>query len=398
MHKYWARKPSNVVARYIEYYTSPGDTVLDPFMGSGVTVIEAARIGRNAIGVDLNPVACFIARMTLVPVDVVKLQDSFDRIEAAVKEKIYSSYLVQCSNPKCGKDAMATHLVWKQDKFKGDKMCLLKVACPHCGTRKERRPTDDDLLRYQKVAEQTIPGFYPRNVKLHVTAKRSVEYIHELFTKRALINLSLLHEAIQKEKGTVRDLLLFTFTSTLAQVSRMPPYAPTSGISWKVPNYWVPPIHWEQNVWDAFEERFKKVVRGKKELAKTFKTDSDAKILDGDATNLKVIASESIDYIFTDPPYGDAVPYFGLSLMWAAWLGMEQELDFDNEIIVSERGDYEQELEDYRRMLKDAFREMFRVLKSSGTVTVTFHNREIRVWNALVTAAFEAGFVYENDN
>ncbi|MFB3896404.1 MAG: DNA methyltransferase, partial [bacterium] len=35
MHKYWARKPHNVVSRYIEYYTNEGDTVLDPFMGSG---------------------------------------------------------------------------------------------------------------------------------------------------------------------------------------------------------------------------------------------------------------------------------------------------------------------------------------------------------------------------
>jgi ferredoxin len=243
MHKYWARKPSNVVARYIEYYTNAGDTVLDPFMGSGVTVIEAGRMGRKGIGVDLNPVACFIARMTLLPIDVAELQDAFDRVEAAVREKIYSNYLVQCSNPKCGKDAMATHVVWKQDKFKGDKMYLLKVECGHCDACKERRPTDDDLLRYQKITKQPIPGFYPKNIKLHVTAKRSVEYIHELFTHRALINLSLLHEAIQKERGILRNLLLFTFTSTLAQVSRMPPYAPTSGISWKVPNYWVPPIH-----------------------------------------------------------------------------------------------------------------------------------------------------------
>ena len=84
--------------------------------------------------------------------------------------------------------------------------------------------------------------------------------------------------------------------------------------------------------------------------------------------------------------------------MWAAWLGLDKQMDFEREIIVSERGNYEQEIEDYRRMLKDAFCEMFRVLKAKGAVTITFHNREIRVWNALVTAAFDAGFVYENDN
>jgi len=397
MHKYWARKPSNVVGRYIEYYTKPGDIVLDPFMGSGVTIIESTRLGRNGIGVDLNPVACFIARMTLAPVDILKLQQAYERVQTAVKEEIYSTYLVECSNEKCGKGALATHIVWQRDKFKGEKIFLLKVACPHCGRREKRKPTDADLAGYAKVSKQKIPFFYPKNVKLHSTAKRSVECIDQLFTRRALINLSHLHQAIQKENGILRELLMFTLTSTLAQVSRMPPYAPSSGISWKVPNYWVPPLHWEQNVWDAFEERFKKVIKGKKESAEILKSDS-AKVFNGDATNLKLIASDSVDYIFTDPPYGDAVPYFGLSLMWAAWLGLDKQLDFEKEIIVSERGDYEQELEDYRRMLKDAFGEIFRVLRNNGTVTVTFHNREIRVWNALVAAAFEAGFVYENDN
>lgn len=398
MHRYWARKPHNVVARYIEYYTNPGDTVLDPFMGSGVTVIEAAQRGRTAIGNDLNPVACFIARMTLAPVDITKLRAAYDRVQAAAKEAIYSNYSVKCANEKCDEDAIATHIVWKQDKFKDEKIFLLKVACPHCGSHAQRKPVSDDFERYKAINKQAIPFFYPKNVKLHATAKRSVEYIHELFTHRALINLSVLHEAIQKEGGILRDLLMFTFTSTLAQVSRMPPYAPSSGISWKVPNYWVPPIHWEQNVWDAFEERFKKILNGKKESSEIFNPDADVEIIHGDAIKLKPIASNSIDYIFTDPPYGDAVPYFGLSLMWAAWLGMDKLLDFDSEIIISERGDYEQELEDYRKMLNAAFSEMFRVLKSNGTVTVTFHNREIRVWNALVAAAFETGLVYENDN
>jgi adenine-specific DNA methylase len=68
MHKYWARKPHNVVARYIEYYTDPGDVVLDPFMGSGVTVIEAAGLGRDAVGNDLNPIAVLLTEMTLVQI------------------------------------------------------------------------------------------------------------------------------------------------------------------------------------------------------------------------------------------------------------------------------------------------------------------------------------------
>jgi DNA modification methylase len=393
-----ARKPHNVVGRYIEYYTDPGDTVLDPFMGSGVTVIEATRLKRHAIGVDLNPIACFIAHMTLAPVKVSALQEALAALKGAVESEINRYYQVLCS--KCGDLALSTHFVWKSERYAKEKMFQIHVACPHCGSKLKRKPTHDDLDRYSTIADEPIPFFYPRDIRLHATAKRSVDYIHELFTHRALIALSILRNEIQQSfSDETQSLLMFAFTSTLAQVSRMPPVAPSSGISWKVPNYWVPPLHWERNVWGAFEERTKKLLRGKEEstalsgLAKEY-----ARIFKGDATDLRTVASNSVDYIFTDPPYGNAVPYFGLSLMWAAWLGCDRELDFESEIIISERANYEQELEDYRNMLKRSFAEMHRVLRSNGTVTVTFHNREIRVWNALVAAAFDAGFVYENDN
>jgi len=339
-----------------------------------------------------------------VPIDLTKLQAAFFRIETAVREKIDSYYKVTCTNPECGEDAIATHVVWRQDRFKHEKMFLLKVSCPHCGQKEEHKPTDEDLQRYEAIAAASIPYFYPKDIRLHPTAKRSVEFIHELFTHRALICLSILWKELTAEPDPrLRDLLKFCFTSAVSQASKLvfiikkrggkQTYRYEVG-SWTVPNYWVPEEHFEINVWNCFLERYKKVKRGKSTQCPSL----SAAILDEDATALKSVVTKSVDYIFTDPPYGDAVPYFGLSLMWAAWLGWDEKLDFDHEIIISERGDYERELEDYRKRLRESFREMFRVLKNNGTVTVTFHNREIRVWNALVAAAFEAGFVYENDS
>ena len=63
MHKYWGRKPHNVVSDYIKNYTNEGDTVLDPFMGSGVTIIESVKISRFAVGIDLNPLSIFIIKI-----------------------------------------------------------------------------------------------------------------------------------------------------------------------------------------------------------------------------------------------------------------------------------------------------------------------------------------------
>jgi len=404
MHKYWARKPYNVVAKYIEYYTNPGDTVLDPFVGSGVAVIEAARLGRRAIGNDLNPIACFITEMSVTPIDIIKLKNAFRYIERDVKEKINSYYYCKCNNHNCRKDSIISSLVWKRESDGSENIILFKTECPYCATKEQRRPTKDELQKYKKIEKQKVPFFYPKNVPLHKSAKRSVNFIHELFTKRALICLSILLEAIKKIKDkSCRENLIFCFSSNLAQMSKLNSIDMRKGREyssrgWVIPNYWIPKGFLETNVWNGFASRFDKVMRGKLSSEDVQKHSNGVVITNKDATKLRNIKDKSIDYIFTDPPYGDSVPYFGLSLMWLAWLQQSKKLNFDREVIISERGDYDEELEKYKNLLNESFREMYRVLKNRGTVTVTFHNRNIRVWNALVSAAFDAGFVYENDN
>src|SRR5271157_859501 len=69
MHKFWSRKPHNIVASYIANFSSPGEIVLDPFGGSGVTLIEAGRLGRRAISNDASELATFVARNTARPGD-----------------------------------------------------------------------------------------------------------------------------------------------------------------------------------------------------------------------------------------------------------------------------------------------------------------------------------------
>ena len=49
--------------------------------------------------------------------------------------------------------------------------------------------------------------------------------------------------------------------------------------------------------------------------------------------DMKELPSESVDLIFTDPPYADYVPYFEQSLLWASWL--KKDIDFKGEIVIS---------------------------------------------------------------
>lgn len=61
-HSYPARLHPITAQRLIERLSAAGQCVLDPFCGSGTVLVEAVLQGRRAIGVDLNPLACALAR------------------------------------------------------------------------------------------------------------------------------------------------------------------------------------------------------------------------------------------------------------------------------------------------------------------------------------------------
>jgi DNA modification methylase len=66
-YRYPARFSPQFARAVIQYFSTPGDTVLDPFMGSGTTLVEACANGRRAIGTDISSLAVFIARVKTTP-------------------------------------------------------------------------------------------------------------------------------------------------------------------------------------------------------------------------------------------------------------------------------------------------------------------------------------------
>src|SRR4030042_736884 len=100
MHKWFARRASSVFRAILLGATKPAGTdimedfykdhtndpdtkdkvILDPFMGGGTTVVEALRLGCKVIGIDLNPVAWFIVKTEVEPVDLDALRQAFDRL------------------------------------------------------------------------------------------------------------------------------------------------------------------------------------------------------------------------------------------------------------------------------------------------------------------------------
>ena len=108
----------------------------------------------------------------------------------------------------------------------------------------------------------------------------------------------------------------------------------------------------------------------------------------GSTTNLPV-PDNSIDYIFTDPPFGSNLNYSELSFIWEAWLKVMT--NQSSEAIVNRV--QKKGLPEYQDLMTRCFCEYFRVLKPNRWITIEFHNSQNAVWNAIQEAVQRAGFI-----
>jgi DNA modification methylase/uncharacterized protein YfkK (UPF0435 family) len=407
MHKYWARKPHNVVGAYIKHYTKERDIVLDPFVGSGVTALEALKYNRKAIAFDLDPISIFITRNTAKPIEIKKIDEAFNKIKKDVKEKIYPLYETKC--PKCGKKAAIICTYWDKDKPK-----KIMYKCYSCKKRDGKKIEKFDLNKIKDIEKTKISYWYPKN-KLYYNhspfmKKEKNESVPHLFTKRNLLALSILFDSINKlEDNNVKEIMQFAFTSMVHLASKMTPVRPTRPFSsfWALQSYWIPPLYMESNVWLLFDSAVNErqgLIAGKNDSNNNIKEYKEAKKYDSliDSANIfikthnaleltDVIPKNSVDYIFTDPPYGGAVQYFELSTLWASWLKMD--LNYKDEITINKF--QKKSFSYYHKMLRAAFRQMFLVLKPGKFLTVTFHSTDIKVWNSIIRAIVMSGFDLE---
>ncbi len=395
--------------------------MLDPFCGSGVTATESLKLGRKAIAVDLDPMATFITRMTAMPMDIEKFKRAYDTVKENVKDEILLFYKTTCRH--CKNEVSVSHFIWKTGENDSELPTEVWYKCPHCGGKTiQREPiSESDLQLLRKIDDIKIPYWYPDNelvwntrINVHKGMK-----VSDLFTKRALIGLSVLHKEIEKIKNKPsKEMMRFVFSSALPQASKLVFVIERRGRqtdeirrtqevgSWATRGYWIPPKHFEINVWNCFGNRFKKILRGKKESNKLIRSFDEADEFSDLAANKNIliktanvleltdfIPKNSVDYVFTDPPYGDSIPYLELDYMWSSWLRLD--VDFENEIVISDSPERNKNCELYEKMLNAAFAQIYRVLKPGKYMTVTFHNTDMRIWNCIIRAVVLAGFSLE---
>jgi len=420
-HKYWSRKTWNVVGEFIKAYCPKDGIVLDPFAGSGITAMEALKNGRRAIVCDLNPIATEITRLTIKSIKEIDLYNAFKRIEEQVRKKIEGLYLTECK--RCGKEIMFNCAIWEGDDCKEIRYQL----CPYCGNRQAKNGKltryDKDLL--EKIENKEIKEWYPVNRLYYPDGrpfikKEKYESVDQLFTKRNLQALAWLMEAIEKEsKKDLRNFLRMGFSSMSHLCSKMNPiseaghFTPFSS-AWTQHSYWYPSgPYMEQNVWNKFESSInghQGLIKAKTESNKLFKNikiassveqilsgKADVFIFNGSCLDLlQEMPEDSVDYIFTDPPYDASIQFGELSYMWVSWLKLNGDYlrgVVANEIVRNER--QHKDFTVYHSLLSSSFQKMYRVLKPENYLTLTFHNPTFKVRNATIRAGAFAGFDFQ---
>jgi DNA modification methylase len=359
VHPYFTRRPANVVRAYLERYSRNGDWVLDPFGGTGVAPIEAFLVGRRAIQNDLNPFANFIAAniadTTLL--SVAPLREAFHRVEGRCHPALVEIEIA----------AEAQLRLW-----------LRELPLPE----NIRLPKNSDAKRY-----------------------------FDMFTPRQLAGLAVIKRAIETEpEGVARNLLLLAWSASVAKLNKT--WLSTKGRAasrggssiFSIYRYKLASECVELPIWKTFAGRFENVVEAKKEVlhlrdyyrareARPEAIDSrrDFKVLACDAAALdQFVKPASIDYIFTDPPYGGFITYLDLSILWNHWLGFRVgEAERRAEAIVG--GQCHLTEAHYKAKLAESIAICLKLLKPDRWFSVVFQHWDLGYFATILESATENG-------
>jgi 16S rRNA G966 N2-methylase RsmD len=148
---------------------------------------------------------------------------------------------------------------------------------------------------------------------------------------------------------------------------------------------YVPSLSVEMNVMEQATDRLKAYTKA------WFKKDASI-VSTQSSTDLGMIPTGSIDYVFIDPPFGSNLMYSELNSLWEGWL----QVFTQNKQEAIENRSQGKQLDEYRRLMTECFREIFRVLKPGRWVTIEFSNTQASVWNSIQTSLQEAGLVVAN--
>lgn len=442
-HSYPTKVPPEAIIPYIEHYTRPGDVVLDPFAGSGMTGVAARYAGRHALLNDLSVGAAHLAYNHCAPCDPVALRQAFHEIAVNCEGEFRWLYRTRCDGcrgpaeilytlwsdvltcPSCARPVV----LWDVGVDRKSGRVADRICCPKCGKanpkraftrhgpavpaltdyvclgacrprRRERKPSPADLRLISEVAAAGIPYAYP-DVPLDPASEmyircalhlQRIEKVSDFYTPRNLRALAKIwREILLVPDRRVRAALAFGFTNTAWHATKMRRFNARGGQRPLTGTLYVPQLSIEANPFPILEHKIRTLATFYREIGATSGIRASRVLVRiGCATNLHELRDNSVDYVFTDPPFGSNIFYADLNLIWESWLGRVTEAE--REAVINRSKKNGKSLDDYYQLMKGAFTEMHRVLKPERWASVVFHNSDDEVWQAIQTAAEEASF------
>ena len=429
LHKYWARKPHNIVSYFINELSPEGGVVLDPLCGSGVSVHEAQKIGRTAYGIDLNPSACLISDVLTSPPNARLFYETVSKILDEIEPAVSKSFtedgrlikycvheiIVEC--PKCkaiqslsdaqkkGRDYFCGNchekIRFNLESLHGTKINSILFDNEKTCTRSPSILKSQEKRSSMSVFDGDISGYsFDFCENRRILAFKGMT-TRDLFTNRnfsILCNLASRFKEIKDEK--IRKAAFLLLSASTAQCSRLIACRnnlSTGGPAWSIPGFWVPSVHLETNPLIHLKARLKKVYRGLEKLDNDRSDEfGKVRIMRGDSRyKIEELTRSGIksDLVFFDPPYGDNVPYIEFSSMWNSFL--QEYPDPDCDISVSDRLPKDKAWKKYGDDLKRILKEISDNLKAAGKIVITFNNNDMRAWDALLSALQANNFICE---
>ena len=262
--------------------------------------------------------------------------------------------------------------------------------------RFDKEPDEMDNELISKIESEEIPYWYPVDRMMEGDESRrndkyGMEYVHQFYTKRNLWAMSVIISKINKLKykslflGILRSSTSYSTKMVKVNISRLLTDGGLFSFGAVTGTLYVPSISGERPITNAFFSKLETVT-------KILKDTDNIAITNQSATNLSNIQDNSIDYIFIDPPFGANLMYSELNFIWESWLKIHTNTKC--EAIMNNT--QSKKVDDYRVLMFESFKELYRLLKPGRWMTVEFSNSQASVWNAIQDAIQSAGFIIAN--
>lgn len=439
-HPYHTKVPPTIIKKLIEYYTDEGDVVLDIFCGSGMTGVAARESNRTIIESDLSPIATFISAVNSTSFDTSKVIYQINKIIDKVENKLGWMYKTEKNNVLY----KANYYVWS-DVFSCPECCKefpifpygvihhgnkvetrKEFKCPHCGlslnirkinrviesdskkaipvwvnagqgkTRINQETNEYDLSLIDKINKYSTTensSWFPLDVidptrysaKLAQLGQKHISDISKFLSTRNLIIYAELWSQINELSDIrIRNACKSMMTSIFTVVSERQGYF--GGGGGMSGNLYMPIVRMEKNIFDSLRRKIKKFQDSEGEKPSAH---DNHFVTTQSSNSLSNISSSSVDFIFTDPPFGANIMYSEMNLLLEGWLRVKT--NNKAEAVIDETGN--KSFFDYNKLLTECFSECFRVLKPGHWMCVEFHNTQASIWNLLQNAINSAGFI-----